>query len=149
MRTGVRLLGVLVLASGLVGWARPALADVDPHDRLKQHLREVVQKVKKAPSAAEKRSILDEELGAMITALDRAEQMGDLSSNDEAGINALRTRLQEKLDELHGHAGFDAVPAGQLDSFADYVQQDFEQANTVTLSITTALLILILIVLLL
>lgn len=134
----------------LGAWASPAEADTNPHERLKEHVREVVQRVKRAPTAEKKRAILDEELRGMIRVLNRAEQMRGPTSSDEAGIDALRTRLQEKLDELHGQSGYDKVPAGQLDAFADYVQQDFEQAaRTVTIGVTTGLLILILLILLL
>ena len=125
-----------------------AHADINPRKKLKQHVRSMVQKVKAAPTAERKRALLDEKLRGMIDALDRAETIASLSPSDQDGIDALRTRLQEKLDELHGQNGYEAVPANQLNSFADYVQQDFEQADTLTISLTTALLVLILIVLL-
>lgn len=147
MRTASRLLGLLSLALGLVLAVPPAQADVTPREALKRHVRDVVQSVKAAPTAAKKRAILDEKLRGMIRALDRAERMTALPQ-DRAGIDALRARLQEKLDELHGQDGYEAVPASQLDAFADYVQQDFEQADSITISLTTALLIVILIVLL-
>jgi len=147
MRLASRLapLATLAVAFGLV--AAPAHADLTPQDRLKRHVRDVVQTVKAAPTAARKRAILDEKLRGMIEALDRAEQMTALPQ-DRAGIDALRARLQEKLDELHGRGGYEAVPANQLDAFADYVQQDIEQADSITISLTTALLILILVILL-
>lgn len=149
MRLSFSIVPLALIAVGLGGLSSPALADVSPQDRLKKEVQEMVQEVKKAPSAAEKRSILDTKLRDMIAALDRAEDMGALSSSDEQGIDVLRSRLQENLDELNGHNGFEPVPDGQLNNFADYVQQDFEQANsTVTLSVTTALLILLLIILL-
>lgn len=150
MRLAARGFGSLVFVLGLILAVSPAQADVSPHDRLKKHVRDVVQSVKAAPTAAEKREILDDELRTMIAALDRAERMANtLSEEDRAGIDALRARLQEKLDQLHGRDGYEAVPDAQLDTFADYVQQDFERAdNTITLSVTTALLILILIILL-
>ena len=147
MRTASRLLGLLTLAVGLVLAVPPAQADVNPRETLKRHVRDVVQSVKAAPTAAKKRAILDEKLRGMIRALDRAERMTALPQ-DRAGIDVLRARLQEKLDELHGQDGYEAVPANQLDAFADYVQQDFEQADSITISLTTALLIVILIVLL-
>ncbi len=140
--------GVFTLIVAMLATAPTAQADTNPHEKLKEHVRDIVQKVKAAPTAAKKRAILDEKLRGMIKALNRAEQMANLSSQDQNGIDALRTRLQEKLDELHGQNGYDAVPAGQLNSFADYVQQDFEQANTITISVTSALLILLLIILL-
>lgn len=150
MRLASQLCTVLAFSLIFASWAPPATADENPHERLKQHVREVVQEVKNAPTAAKKRSILDEKLRAVITALDRAEQMSSVSSGEAADIDILRTRLEEKLDELHGRADYDAVPDDELDAFADYVQQDFEQAaRTVTIGVTTGLLILILLILLL
>lgn len=143
-----RTLTVAVLTVGLTLAAPTAHADTTPHDQLKQHVRDIVQKVKAARSASEKRAILDEKLNDMVAALDRVENMSDLSERDQNGIEALRSQLQEKLDELHGQNGYEAVPDGQLDSFADYVQQDFERADrVVTISLTSALLILLIIIL--
>lgn len=144
----LRSLVLLLFAIGLVSPAQTARGDVNPHSRLKKHVRDVVQKVKAAPTATEKRSILNKELRRMISALDRIENYGSLSKKDKRAVDALRTRLQAKLDELRGANGYEAVPDGELDAFADYVQQDFERADTVTISVTTALLIIILIVLL-
>jgi ribosome assembly protein YihI (activator of Der GTPase) len=149
MRSILRRSAALLVAFGLLSVVGTAHADINPHKKLKEHVRSMVQEVKAAPTAERKRALLDEKLRGMIDALDRAEAMANLSSSDQEGLDALRTRLQEKLDELHGQNGYEAVPANQLNSFADYVQQDFEQAdNTLTISLTTALLILILIVLL-
>lgn len=148
MRFASRLVpvGILAIVFGLV--VAPARADVNPHEKLKQHVRDIVKSVKEAPTAAEKRSILDEKLRTMITALDRAEEMAELSPQDQSAIDALRAQLQEKVDELHGQNGYEAVPDRQLNSFADYVQQDFEQADRViTISLTSALLIILLIIL--
>jgi hypothetical protein len=148
MRLVSRLAGVLALAILLLAAVPSAQADTNPREKLKQQVRDIVQTVKAAPTAAKKRAILDEKLRGMIKALNRAERMADLSPQDQEGIDVLRTRLQEKLDELHGQNGYEAVPAGQLNTFADYVQQDFEQADSITISLTTALLILILVILL-
>lgn len=148
MRRTVQTFSLFLVALGLLSSPRLAHADVNPHQRLKKHVRDVVQRVKAAPTAAKKREVLDEELRTMISALRRTENMADLSPGDQKAVDNLRGRLQAKLDELHGKNGYEAVPAGQLDAFADYVQQDFERADTITLSLTTALLIVILIVLL-
>jgi polyhydroxyalkanoate synthesis regulator phasin len=148
MQADFRLSKILALTCGLLLVTAPARADVTPHEQLKQHIRDAVEKVKAAPTAAEKRSILDDELRAMTTALSRARQMTDRSSEKES-IDALRARVQEKLDELHGQNGYTAVPDEELDTFADYVQQDFEQADrVVTISVTTALLIVLILLLL-
>lgn len=148
MRSALRSTGLLALACSLAFVVAPAQADVNPHEQLKQHVREVVENVKAAPTAAEKRSILDDELRSMITALDRARKMTNRPSEKES-IDALRARLQEKLDELNGQNGYTAVPNGQLNTFADYVQQDFEQADrVVTIGVTTALLVVLILLLL-
>lgn len=150
MSVATRLLTFLALAVGLVASASPAHADINPHEQLKDHVREIVQTVKAAPTAEKKRAILDEKLRDMVSALDRAEQMTALSPSDADGVDALRTRLQEKIDELNGQNGYEAVPDGQLNNFADYVQQDFEQADrTLTIGLTSALLILLVLILLL
>jgi hypothetical protein len=74
--------------------------------------------------------------------------MTDRAAEKES-IDDLRSRLQEKVDELNGQNGYTAVPDGQLDTFADYVQQDFEQADRVlTIGVTTALLIVLILLLL-
>jgi septal ring factor EnvC (AmiA/AmiB activator) len=148
MRLSSRLFSVPILAIifGLV--AVPAHADVNPHERLKQHIRDIVKSVKAAPTAAKKRSILDEKLRNLVKALNRAEEMETLSPQDQSAIDALRAQLREKINELNGLNGYEAVPDHQLDSFANYVQQDFEQADrVVTISLTSALLIILLIIL--
>ena len=149
MRSILRRSAAFLVALGLLSVVGTAHADVNPRKKLKQHVRSMVQEVKAAPTAEQKRALLDEKLRGMIDALNHAESIADLSPSDQDGIDALRTRLQEKIDELHGQNGYEAVPASQLNSFADYVQQDFEQADrTLTISLTTALLVLILLVLL-
>jgi ribosomal protein S20 len=149
MRRSCSLFGLALLVAGLLLPAAPARADVNPHDRIKSHVRDIVQTVKEAPTAEKKRAILNEKLKGMVDALDRAKRMGSVSKQDAAGIESLQNRIQAKIDELNGQNGYEAVPAGQLDAFADYVQQDIEQADsTITISVTTALLILILIILL-
>lgn len=51
-------LSLAIIGLGLV--APPVQADPDPHQRLKEHVRDMVQDVKAAPTAAWKRAILDE-----------------------------------------------------------------------------------------
>ena len=73
-----------------------------------------------------------------------------ISQEDRAGIDRFKATLQEKQDELAGLKGFERVPDAQLNAFSDYVVQDMEQAadRTITISLVTALLIVILIILL-
>jgi hypothetical protein len=134
----------------LLLFVAPAALAGSPQDRIKQHVHDMVQEVKQTDDPQKKRAIMERDLSKMVRALDRVAAMDHISEADRAGINQLRTQVQDYLDELSGHDGFTPVPDRQLNNFADYVQQSFEQADrTITISITTALLILILLILLL
>ena len=86
----------------------------------------------------------------MAKALDKIENSGLISQDDRAGINRFKTSLQEKHNELTGHNGYDRVDDTQLNSFSDYVVQDMEQAaETITISLVAALLIVIILILIL
>lgn len=139
----------LTIVALLFFFAPAALAG-SPQDRIKQHVHDMVQKVKQTDDPQEKRAILERDLRKMTGALDRVAAMDHLSEADREGVDQLRSQVQDYLDELNGRDGFTPVPDRQLNNFADYVQQSFEQADrTITISVTTALLILILLILLL
>jgi hypothetical protein len=72
-----------------------------------------------------------------------------VSGQDKNNLDSFKKLLTEKQDELNGVNGYEPVGNNQLDDFADYVQQDIEQADSVvTISVTTALLIIIILLLL-
>ncbi|PEN14813.1 hypothetical protein CRI94_00515 [Longibacter salinarum] len=133
----------------LLSTAIPAHAHSNPVDRIKAYVNDVVTHAKAADNAAEKRERLDNGLDDLVTALDRVERTANLSEADRNGIAALRASVVEKQHELRGTHGYERVPNRQLDDFADYVQQDMEVADrSITIGLTTALLIVIILLLL-
>lgn len=121
----------------------------DAHDKLKKEINEMVENVQEAETADEKRTILNRSFDNLVTAFDRVSALEQVPESDKKAIADFRNTIQEKKDELNGTDGYEKVPDTQLDEFADYVQQDIEQADRViTISLTTALLIIIIILLL-
>ena len=112
---------------------------------IQKYFSNVASKVKAADNATQKREILNESFQSMSKALDIVENSGLISQNDRVGINLFRTRLQDKQDELLGNNGYERVTDAQLNSFSNYVVQDMEQAELVSL----ALLVLIIVVIVL
>lgn len=119
-----------------------------PADKIKKHWNKVTQKVEKAETADEKRLILNESFDDMITALSQVENMAGISKSDKENLAILKEKMQTHQHELNGQNGFERVQNGQLNNFSNYVQQDIEQADTITISLTAALLIVIIILLL-
>lgn len=121
----------------------------DAHDRLKKHINKMVENVEQAESVTEKREILNDSFDDLMTTFDRVSAMDRVPESDKEAIADFRNTIQEKKDELNGENGYDKVPDAQIDEFANYVQQDIEQADrAVTISLTTALLIIIILLLL-
>jgi hypothetical protein len=105
-------------------------------------------KVKATADPSQKRLILDGKLQIMAEALSKVESSPLVSKADRAGIDRLGASLQEKRDELAGANGYARVSDDRLNAFSDYVVQDMEQADkTITISVVTALLIVIIIIL--
>ena len=115
---------------------------------VKKYFSNTASKVKATADPAQKREILNKSLQTMSKALDRVESLGLISQEDRTGIDRFKTTLQEKQDELLGRNGYECVSDAQLNAFSDYVVQDMEQAaQTVTIGLISALLIIIIIVL--
>lgn len=109
---------------------------------------DTASKVKATAEPAQKRDILEKSFRTMSEALDMVQSSALISNEDRAGVDIIRTALQEKQDELLGLNGFERVSDSQLDAFSDYVVQDMEQAaETVTIGLISALLIIIIIIL--
>lgn len=122
---------------------------VDITETFKKHFNETVQQVQQTDSEDEKRMILNESFSKMITAIDRIESEGNLSEDQIAQLHSYKLSIVEKQNELNGVDGFDEVLDEDLDDFSNFSQQFIEQANrTVTIGVTTALLILIILLLL-
>lgn len=116
-------------------------------DDIQKYFSSTSNKVKAASSVVEKRAILHSSLRNMITTLDIVTTVPTVSAGDRIGISRFRGTLQAKQDELTGTNGYDRVTDVQLDAFSEYVVQDMEQAEVITISIVTLLLIIILVVL--
>ena len=121
----------------------------DAHDRLKKQINTMVENVHKSDTAVEKRDVLNHSFDDLIEAFNKVSAMKQVPQSDKEAIADFKDSIQEKKDELNGTNGYEKVPDTQLDEFADYVQQDIEQADrAITISLTTALLIIIILLLL-
>jgi hypothetical protein len=124
--------------------------NADAKGELKQYFSKAAEKVKATENADEKREILNEAFNSMSKVLDNVLSSELISESDYAGIEQYKATLQEKQNELTGSNGYDRVPDSQLNTFADYVVQDMEQADsTITISVVALILIILLVVLLL
>ena len=123
-------------------------ANAEGNVLIKKYFSETAKKVKTTNKPAEKREIIDKSLGTMYKALDKLESSGLILKDDRASIDKFKIALIEKQDELLGRKGFERISDTQLDAFSDYVLQDMEQAaQTVTISLVSALLLIIILIL--
>ena len=132
--------------------AQPVLAQdaaTKAENKLKAYFSDVAQRVKKEHDPAEKRDILNRSFARVFKAADRIERMPAFSSVDLRVVAELRSRTQDKFDELNGLNNYQPVSDAQLNHFADYVVQDMEQARSVVIVTTTTVLLIIILVLLL
>jgi seryl-tRNA synthetase len=118
-------------------------------DLFKKYINNMVQRVEKAENPARKREILNSSFDNMISAFNTVQNMGLISQNDKEAITTLKADIKEKKNELNGLDSYRRVADNNLNNFANYVQQDLEQADTVVISISATLLAAILILLLL
>jgi hypothetical protein len=116
---------------------------------IQKYFNDTASKVKATGNPVQKREILNKSLQNMSQALNRVEGSGLISREDRAGISRLKANIQEKQDELTGSNGYVRVDDAQLNAFSDYVVQDMEQAETITISLVSALLIIIILILIL
>ena len=121
----------------------------DAQARFKKHINSVVEKVQSTDEAVEKRAILNNSFENLIGAIEKVESMKAIPEADKEGLVSLKDDILEKKDELNGENGFRKVPNNSLNDFANFVQQDLEQADsTVTISVTTLLLVILILILL-
>jgi len=118
-------------------------------DKLQKYFNDTALKVKATENASEKREILNESFQSMSNALSKVQNSGLISKDDRIGIERFKASLQEKQNELAGINGYQRVSDEQLNNFSNYVVQDMEQAQMVTISLVALLLIILLAVLLL
>jgi pantothenate kinase-related protein Tda10 len=118
-------------------------------ETLKLHFNETVQQVHQAEHADEKREILNESFNKMMTVIDRIESRANLTEDELSSLHSYKLGIEEKLNELNGLDGFDEIVDEDLDDFSNFAQDFMEQANrTITIGITTALLIVLILLLL-
>jgi hypothetical protein len=120
----------------------------DLTDSIKERLDEAVQRAHAADTPTQKRRILSKAFRDMGRALDRAKQIPGLSTEKEAALNDLQQELEERNNRLNGLAGFAPVPDADLDRFADDVQSNILEGQTITIGLGTALVIVLIIILL-
>lgn len=128
----------------------PAISQsTDLAETFKKHMNETVQEVKNEDNPEKKRAILDRSFNKMFTAIDKIESNATLSDKELAQLQAFKENIVEKSNQLNGRKDYDRISGVDLDEFSDYVQQDMEQADRIlTISLTTALLIVIILLLL-
>jgi hypothetical protein len=118
-------------------------------ETFKKHFNETVEEVQQTENAGEKRLILNESFSKMTATLDRIESKVNLTEDETAQLQSYKFSIVEKQNELNGLDGFDEIQDEDLDDFSDYSQNSMEQANkTITLGVTTALLIILILLLL-
>lgn len=141
---------ISLLAVLLIAFQFSALAQADDASaKFKKYINDVVQKVEKADEPEKKRKILNDSFGNMIRTFDKVASMNGISEEDKSAISDLRAGIIDKKNELNGREGYEGVKNNQLNNFANYVQQDMEQADkTITISLTVLLLIIIILLLL-
>lgn len=140
-----------VLAAMLVVFAIQSISYAQSSnvtESLKNHFNETVQAVHETDDVDEKRTILDDSFNRMITALNRIESLATLTEEENSVLLSYKFDLTEKQSELNGMDGFDEVMDDDLNDFSDYSQNFIEQANrTLTIGVSTAVLILIILLL--
>lgn len=147
MRTLLLTFTALLLAGTLQSVSVAQTANLT--ETFKIHFNETVENVKETESAVDKKKLLNESFNKLIAAIDLIESRASLSDYERTEIATYKIELKEKLNELNGLDGFDEVADEDLDDFSDYSQDSMEQANsTITIGVTTALLILIILLLL-
>lgn len=115
----------------------------------KKDFNETVQKVQQTENADEKRDLLNNSFDKMIKTIGHVASLTDFSEEKSSQLNSYKTGIADMQNELNGINGFTAVPDANLDNFSNYSQQFIEQADrTLTIGVTTALLILIILLLL-
>lgn len=121
----------------------------DAHDKLKTEINKMVENVENAETATEKREILNKTFDNLITTFDRVQSLERVPESDKKALADFKNSIQDKKDELNGTEGYEKIPDHELNDFAQFVQQDFEQADRfITISVTTALLIVLILLLL-
>jgi hypothetical protein len=136
---------MILLPIFVMVYAHPLLAQDEAaklQNNLKSYFNEVAVKVKNTEDPAQKREILNGTFEKVFKAVDKVEQL-PVGKENQNFLAAFRQGVQEKYDELNGLKGFARVGDDELNTFADYVVQDMEQAKNIAIYTTTTTLIII------
>lgn len=96
-------------------------------------LRKTVRRAKAAETLAQQRLILSKKLRSIAQGLERAKDAPILSQEDQVALDSYLKKVQAKHNRLNGLNGVSPVPASDLDSFSDSIQQDLELGDTLTI----------------
>ena len=141
------ILSIALLAFGLAGTATAQNSSIN--ETFKKHFNQTVQDVKKTDDPTKQRLILNESFTSMLNAVQKIEESSNLNKEEQRSLMAFKDEILEKQNELNGWNGFDEIQDDELIDFSDYSQQEMEQANrTLTISLTSALLIVLILLLL-
>lgn len=125
----IRVMGIIfcIIFSG--GVLQAEAQQTASESLFKKYINHVVQKVKETNEPAQKRQLLNENFDKLISATEKAQRLNLGNDHKSALLQHFKHDLANKKNNLNGTNGFIKVLANQLDLFADYMQQDFEQAN--------------------
>lgn len=114
---------------------------------LQEYINEIITEVRETKDPEEKREILNDLFENLKKSFEAAKNSPYVPEEDHRGIDILADKINERSNELNGLNGLEKVPDGQLNDFAYFTLQDIEQADTIVISLSTLLLIIILAIL--
>jgi regulator of sirC expression with transglutaminase-like and TPR domain len=114
---------------------------------LQEYINEIITEVRETKDPEEKREILNDLFENLKKSFEVAKNSPYVPEEDHRGIDILADKINERSNELNGLNGLEKVPDGQLNDFAYFTLQDIEQADTIVISLSTLLLIIILAIL--
>ena len=115
-------------------------------ERLNASINQIIQNVRETEDPALKRQMLENFLNRMDRGIGMAEQIG--SKEEVRSLEAMRIKVQADRTELNGLQGRDRVADADLNRFANYIQQDMEQASYVYIGTGTLIIILLILLIL-
>ena len=147
--TKTKMLSVLTFIL-ILGVSVQTVSAQNLNEVLKEHMNETVQLVKAADTADEKRSILNDSYANMLETVRVIEEKASLNEDETAQLALLKSEITDRSNQLNGLDGYEQISDEDLDDYSDFSQQSMEQANnrTITIGLTTALLIVIILLLL-
>lgn len=112
---------------------------------IKQYFNSALEQINEAETPAQQRQILDRSLDKMISVLGTLQTWPDVPQSELLTVQQLRQRFVEKQDELQGRNGYERVSDNDLVAFANYVQQDMENAGLFPLLGLTNVIVMVVI----